>query len=389
MTVRPLLTRRTLAGVAAGAAMANALPAVAAPQRVPPGFLGINTLWPPGDEAVLLDRFTRARALGLEQVRLDWEWRLAEPKPGQYDWTATDRLMKAARQAGVIVLPIVHYAPDWALPSIRKPNGVSELGPTSESFPAFGRFLAACVERYGPGGNAPFPFTPIIHWQVWNEPNNKDFWGPEPEPKRFVALARAAATALAPYRDRIRIVHAGLSKADVVFLWQVWEVDPRYGETFDIMAVHPYIYDWWKGVRRPDDIDADTGDDAKLGFVGDKYKPNYLAKVFNLQLFMTLRGAAGKPIWITEMGFFVSRKWLGVSDEQQAKLLGDTMDFIQARLTDKPFGTGNRALAANVQRVYWFALDDYTMPDDGGTFGLYRLDRSPRPSLSVLKGLLP
>ena len=29
------------------------------------------------------------------------------------------------------------------------------------------------------------------------------------------------------------------------------------------------------------------------GFIGDKYKPNYLAKVFNLQLFMTLRGAAG------------------------------------------------------------------------------------------------
>ena len=213
-----------------------------------------------------------------------------------------------------------------------------------------GRFLAACVTRFGPGGNAPGPYKPILAWQVWNEPNNKDFWGPAPDPGRFVRLMRQVSSALAPYRDRIKIVHAGLSKADLIYLWQLWEADPRYGETFDVMAVHPYIYDWRVGVRRPDDMDGDQEPDAKLGFVGDKYKPNYLGKVFNLQLFMTLRGSS-KPIWITEMGFFVSRTRLGVSDQQQASLMADTLAFIEARLTDRPFGEGNRSLAANVQRV--------------------------------------
>ena len=382
-----VINRRMFGRLGLGAGLAlRGVPATAS--TLPAGFLGINTLWIPGDEAILLDRFRRARALGLSEVRIDWEWRLAEPVQGSYDWRATDRLMRAANQSGVTILPIVHYAPPWALPAIPKPSDVSELAPTDASFDAFGRFLAACVKRYGPGGDAPMPFTPIVAWQVWNEPNNKDFWGPAPEPARFAKLMRSVSGALAPYRNRIKIVHAGLSKADVVFLWQLWDADPNYGDTFDIMAVHPYIYDWWSGVRRPDDIDGDKGPDAVLGFIGDKYKPNYLPKVFNLQLFMTLRGVKDRPIWITEMGFFVSPVHLGVTDEQQAKLMADTLSYIQTRLTDKPFGEGKHALAADVQRVYWFALDDYTMPDGMGNFGLYRVDGTQRPSAQVMRKLL-
>jgi hypothetical protein len=351
-------------------------------------YFGINTLWPPGDEASLLDRFSRAKSLGFTNVRTDWEWRLGEPRPGQYDWEAFDRLTQAADRSGVKLLPIVHYAPDWALPPIAKPANISELGPDSKVFEAFGRFLAACVSRYGPGGSGPAPMTAIEDWQIWNEPNNKDFWGPAPEPTRFATMMRHVSKALQPYRGRIKVVHAGLSEPDVVFLWQLWEADSNYGDTFDVMAVHPYIFDWRKGVRRPEDIDSDVAADAALGFIGDKYKPNYLSKVFNLQLFMTLRGSPGKPIWITEMGYFVSSKWLGVTEDQQASLLEATMDFITKKLSDQPFGEGKRALATKVERVYWFALDDYPMPDGSGNFGLYRADRTPRPSAGVMRRLV-
>ena len=47
------------------------------------------------------------------------------------------------------------------------------------------------------------------------------------------------------------------------------------------------------------------------------------------------------------------------------------------------------ALPVNVQRVYWFALDDYAWPDDMGKFGLYRLDGTVRPSAQTLRRLLP
>ncbi len=201
-------------------------------------------------------------------------------------------------------------------------------------------------------------------------------------------MMRRVTIALAPYRGCIQVVHAGLSNADVMFLCQLWDADRHYGETFDVMAVHPYIFDRWQGVRRPDDMDADIATDAALGFVGDKNKPNYLGKVFNLQLLMTLRGDEGKPIWITEMGFFVSNTWLGVSEGRQAVLLSKTMDYIAKHLRERPFGEGKRALAANVQRVYWFALDDFASPDGVGNFGVYRADHSLRPSGQMIRSLL-
>jgi hypothetical protein len=383
------LGRRRLAALSAAGAMTlraaagTAQPASSEIIRPPPGFLGANVLWPPGDAVILFDRFSRVRKLGLTNVRTDWEWRVAERHQGVYDWSALDRLVQVAHQAGISLLPIVHYAPDWALVRGEKADGVYELAPADTAFEAFGRFLVACVRRYGPGGDAPVPFTPIEHWQIWNEPNNKSFWGPAAEPASFVAMMRRVSTALAPYRDRIKIVHAGLSKSDLAFMWQIWDVDRQYGDTFDIMAVHPYIFDWWQGVRKPDDMDDDIAEDAKLGFIGDKYKPNYLGKVFNVQLFMTLRGAPGKPIWLTEMGFFVGSTRLGVTEQRQASLLADTVDYIVRRLTDRPFGDGKRALAANVQRLYWFALDDY-----GDTsFGLYRPDDTLRPSGETMRSL--
>lgn len=387
------LTRRDLGRLSGGTVLAlAALPAWAELAsemvKLPPGFLGMNVLWGPGDAAALRDRFTRAGALGLAELRIDWEWRVAEAHPGVYDWTVFDRLVGIAREKGVRLLPIVHYAPAWALVSASKNSQSFELAPADNAFEPFAQFVAACVRRYGPGGDAPVPFHPITHWQVWNEPNNKDFWGPAPQAVRFGQMMRRVTIALAPYRGRIQVVHAGLSNADVMFLCQLWDADRHYGETFDVMAVHPYIFDRWQGVRRPDDMDADIATDAALGFVGDKNKPNYLGKVFNLQLLMTLRGDEGKPIWITEMGFFVSNTWLGVSEGRQAVLLSKTMDYIAKHLRERPFGEGKRALAANVQRVYWFALDDFASPDGVGNFGVYRADHSLRPSGQMIRSLL-
>ena len=381
-----LVIRRHLAHLSLGAVALGVAQRKAQASETPSGFFGINVLWGPGDEPTLRDRFRRARALRIIELRIDWEWRIAELQRGIYDWTAFDRLVSIAHQAGVRLLPVVHYAPEWAL-TPAKDRMIFELALADHAFAPFARFMVACVQRYGPNGNASQPFIPITYWQIWNEPNNKEFWGPTPEPSRFAALMRIVARQLAPYRGDIHIVHAGLSFADEVFLSQLYEVDGRYGETFDVMSVHPYIFDRLKGVRQPDDMDADIAVDAELGFVGDKAKPNYLGKVFNIRQLMTQRCDAAKPIWITEIGFFVSSAWLGVSEARQTALLSDTMDYIIKRLTNQPFGRGHD-LSTKVQRVYWFALDDFVSPNGMGNFGVYHADHSLRPSGELIQGFL-
>ncbi len=345
----------------------------------PSDFLGTNILWDKGDPVRLESSFRRMKSLGLRMARVDWEWRAVEYKKGAYDWDAMDTLVSLARQYGVSLLPIVHYAPEWALVSTQKPDGVYQMAPRPDRFQDYANFVAASVRRYGPNGDAPVAFEPITAWQIWNEPNGKEFWGPAPDPKAFTALMETTARTLAFARGKIRIVHAGLSKADHVFLWSAWEADPNYGRTFDVLAVHPYFFNPRGGVRKPDAMDADRADVAALGFVGNPDDTGFLGKVFNLQLFLTLKGAP-KPIWITEIGFMAGNgnPW-AISEDLQTPLVNDTLAYITDRLTDRPFGQGRRAdLSANVQRVYWFTLDDYGFPNDTGNFGLYRMDGSLR-----------
>lgn len=355
-----------------------------------PMSLGINAMWLPGDADTLRTRFRQARSLGVREVRLDWEWRQVEAQRGKYDWSKLDTLVQVAREEGVELLPIVHYAPAWALRSERKAADIYELAPAESAFGDYARFLRASIERYGPHGNAPLAFTPIVYWQVWNEPNIKQFWGPEPQAGDFVKLMRRVHEETAALRSQIKLVHAGLSKADLIFFWQLWEADRRFGETFDVMAVHPYLFDWWDGIREPAALDRDESEDeyAALGVLGSHDDPGYLPKVFNLQLLMTLRGFADKPIWITEMGYFVADQRLGVSDSELSRRLLETLAFIRERLTSQPIGEGVRAqLATNVQRVYWFALEDYPSPDGLGSFGLYRADGSQRPAAKQFRTL--
>lgn len=369
-----------LAGCAAVA------PSPAQAQNKPNYSMGMNILWGNGDAKGLESRFKRMKSMGITQARTDWEWRVVESQKGVYDWTKMDKMVSLAKQYGVTILPIVHYAPDWALPSTSKPDGVYQLAPRSDAYQAYAKFLAASIDRYGPKGNAKVAFTPITYWQVWNEPNIKEFWGPKPNACGYASMMQTVNKELGSRRSLVKLVHAGISKADFEFLWQLWECNGGYGKLFDVMAVHPYFFNPEGGVRAVDELDKDEAEYAALGVVGSAKDPGYLAKVFNIQLFLTLKGAA-KPIWITEIGFMAGDKNAWAIDEKtETDLTAQTLAYIDSRLTTKAFGQGKRAsLAANVQRVYWFALDDYGFPDDTGNFGVYRKDGSARPMIDVVK----
>lgn len=381
--------RAGLAAVFLLAASVLPLPSFAAPAG--PDFLGVNILWDKGDPQKLENSFRRMRELGFREARVDWEWRAVEAEQGKYDWRALDTLVSLAKKHGVEIFPIVHYAPEWALVRGRKGEGVYQLAPRPEAYQAYADFLKASVRRYGPGGDAPVAFSPIVYWQVWNEPNIKEFWGPAPDIGEFTRLMKVVDQTLASERGRIKIVHAGLSKADFSFLWHAWEADPDYGRRFDVMAVHPYFFSPQGGVRRPDQMDADDKDHAALGFVGSPKDHGFLGKVFNLQLFLTLKGTP-KPIWITEIGFMAGtgkNPWT-VSEEEQVRLVEETLDYISKNLADRPFGRGARGkdIAPDVERVYWFTFDDYGFPDETGNFGIYRADGTKRPFAGVLEGYL-
>lgn len=350
--------------------------------------LGMNILWDNGNAEKLESSLRRMKSLGITEARIDWEWRAVEKIRGHYDWSATDKLVTLAHKYNVTLYPIVHYAPEWAVVDQKKPDGVYQLAPKPEAYAAYGKFLAASIERYGPSARNALtgPYAPMIYWQVWNEPNTKEFWGPEPNPGAFVKFMQTVDGEIAAHRTSVKIIHAGLSKADFTFLWSAWEKDDDYGRLFDVMAIHPYFFNPKGGVRAVAALDDDVKEYAALGTIGSPNDGGYLSKTFNIQLFLTLKKSP-KPIWITEIGFMAGNKnpW-AVDEKHQAELASQTLGFINQRLTTIPFGHGIRGdIAANVQKVFWFCLDDYGLPDDTGNFGVYRLNGSQRPMADAIR----
>ena len=95
-----------------------------------------------------------------------------------------------------------------------RPGACPPYAPTgSEALAAWGRFLAAAVDRYGPNGSfwalhPELPRLPIRAWQIWNEQNSPTFFRPRPNVRAYAELLAAAHDAIAARdpgaRDRPR-----------------------------------------------------------------------------------------------------------------------------------------------------------------------------------------
>ena len=137
--------------------------------------------------------------LGVTVVRYGSPWRLAEPAPGEYDWSHWDRALAACDAAGLEpVIDLLHFGLPDHLPRFADPAWVD----------AFVRYVEAFLARY----RAPRWFTPVnepgitalltARFGIWN-----DRLATEADHARVLALVTLAnLEALA----RIRADRAGL-----------------------------------------------------------------------------------------------------------------------------------------------------------------------------------
>lgn len=96
-------------------------------------------------------------------------WQDLHIAPGQFNWLPLDRIVEKATSEGVEILYTFGYVPRWAS---RKPNSPCGIVPAGTCHPpdmsAWREFVTAIVGRYG---------KVIKQWELWNEPNSKNFWG--------------------------------------------------------------------------------------------------------------------------------------------------------------------------------------------------------------------
>ncbi|AFG37309.1 hypothetical protein [Spirochaeta africana] len=356
--------------------------------------LGINIHWDFADEAWLEEVFADLVDMNVGMVRIDWEWRRVEYEQGSYDWSIKDTLMQLAYQYGLDIYPMVLYPPEWAQAQPPEPGHYS-AHPATEHYQAYSDFVMASIDRFGPEGDAPGDFRPITHWEIWNEPNTAYFWSPEPDHAAYAELLKTTAADIRAAHPDIIIVHGGLATADFVWMNEAYggkgETDLAYAAAFDVLSVHPYFIAMDgpdAGPRAPGAIDDDNPDFAAIGFIGSIEDPGYYPKVYNLRNLMSLRDPQpDKPIWITEVGFFVGEDHpAAATAEQHAALLQETIDYTFENFGSTPYRDHEHVVG--VDKLFWFNYEDYGSDTDVGSWGLITQDGTRRPAFDIFEQLL-
>jgi hypothetical protein len=248
-----------------------------------------NPLWE--SDAALNADFNAIKASGATWVSWDFDWSAVQDGgPNSYNWALLDRGVNAANARGLHVLAIPDYTPTWA----RGAGTDNKFPPTNNA--DFVRFVKAAVTRYAPQG--------VHTWSVWNEPNNPDFWKPNPDVAAYSAMLKATYPAIKTADPTATVLTGGtapsgdpLSPAD----WLTGLYANGAQGSFDAVNHHPY---------------------AGLPYGPATIAPwNSFQQTLDLHAIMVSHGDGAKQVWGTEAGAYTGTATGAVDAATQAQFI--------------------------------------------------------------------
>jgi hypothetical protein len=299
-----------------------------------------------------------------------FQWRAIEgAAKGVYDWTESDRVVKASTATGVRIIARIDFQPAWA-----RKDGANNGPP--DNYQDYADFISVFANRYRPGSAA----GTVDAIEIWNEVNLTREWGNQPISRqqaadyvRFLTMAYRAAHAAQP---NITVITAGLSPTGVKSndAWddaeyQQWLFDAglKGGVNYDVLGAH--------GNTQAPEVEV-----ALNSLPTFAHPSFYFRRVEQLRQIQVAAGDANRQIWLLEFGWTADKihpdyAWFAVSEEKKADNIIKAFQY--ARQNWAPWiGVMTLWTLAdptwNKQREeYWWAIDE---PD--GT---------PRPALTAVR----
>jgi hypothetical protein len=280
-------------------------------------------------------------SMGAGWVREDFHWFWIEPQPGVYQWAYYDRMVELFAARNVQIIGVLGHPPGWATPEPGDdPHNISFYGPDPQRF---AEFAEQVVRRYK---------HHIVHWEIWNEPDNPQFWKPHPDPVAYAELLRTTYTHIRGTDPAATVLLGGVNPFDTRFLQALAANNAWWA--FDVLNIHPYV---------------DPAHPEAHGEIG-------LSALAALQ--EVTRWAGEKPIWVTEYGWSSrpsNRDPLGrISEEDQANYLVRGAVLLRE---------------AGAQRILWYSMKD----ERQNGYGMMRFAQShddysqPRPAFDAFATL--
>jgi hypothetical protein len=202
-------------------------------------FLNYRTYTRPEIDAQL----QALHATGATVARCDAPWEAAEPTAPvggvhRYDWRVDDLIASSLAAHRLKWLPIIDYSAPWA----QSIPGQDHSSPQAAS--DYGAYAGAVAARYGQGGSfwrahPELPAEPIDTLEIWNEPDQAEFWAPSPSASKYAELYLSARDAITAVDPAARVIVGGLTDPQT-FLPALLVARPDLRGHIDGVAIHPY-----------------------------------------------------------------------------------------------------------------------------------------------------
>jgi hypothetical protein len=183
------------------------------------------------------------RATGATLARSDALWEASEPTAPvdgvhHYDWGFDDAIAGSLAAHDLTWLPILDYSSPWA----QSIAGQDHSPPRSDS--DYAAYAQAFATRYGSGGSfwrehPGLQAEPAQTIEIWNEPDNGEFWTPGPDAGGYADLYLAARGAIDAVDPSARVIVGGLTNP-TGFLPAMVLDRPQLRGHIDGVAIHPY-----------------------------------------------------------------------------------------------------------------------------------------------------
>jgi len=180
----------------------------------------------------------RAAKIGVKWTRLSASWPDIERQKGVYNWTETDKAFNVALKNSItpfvtigggnklysklntydnpVEAEIYGYKPE---PPIKNPQAME----------AYLNYVRAAVERYK---------DKIDYWEVWNEPNHRNYWGSVPDGKEYGLLLVKTAKIIKELDPGCKIIGGAMAGIDPKFTDDFLSVGSA--NLIDIISFHNY-----------------------------------------------------------------------------------------------------------------------------------------------------
>lgn len=245
-------------------------------------------------------------------------WPQLQPRRGRWDFRRLDRYVAMAEQAGVDVLLPLGLSPAWAS---ARPTEASAYSPGNAAEPAFiedwRQYVRTVAQRYR---------GRIRHYELWNEPNLKNFYTGSVE--SMVNLGRETWAMLKEVDPDSRLAAPATTEGGRHLDWLDRYLALGGGQHLDVLSHHFYV--------------PRESPEAMAGIMRDIR--NLLAK----------HGVSGKPIWNTETGWWIDTPNASTSFTSWKKL----------RPTEAAAYVSRALLlgwALGMERFYWYSWEHSSM----------------------------